>query len=545
MIKTSEIFQKRRIVFLLIGLICVILLSVFLLTNPLTNKSPNEIDTNKYHGETLLQYKNPYVGDASNVSNLLRQLPYADYRQGISLQTEKEPYGITAKYDLSTLGVNLSQVETDLYNNALVMFALIDNVDLIELDLTTAHGEGKFQFSREQLQQNYINDLREYAKYKSDFKLLLNSMKLKLVVNPSKYISTMSSTPGIRISPQYTETVDQVHYSTPSGSFLGWGSSGNVSGLGSRVELSYGSTVYWSPRGESGNYENESANPQSIPVHVSVYSNGMKLAEKQLIIRYDGVGFYTVEPSQDILVGQSIDEAISQAVKNQGQHYRAGEVATEGHILLDTEEKDGVITAYTIASFSYFGFENGIFTTISGGAMPTIITFKRDQQGMYPQYSMLSYQEPMDGAGHLDSVKKMFPEHLWPDVLPGGNRYPELRQQQEAQAQEYLKSIGRNATVSSSHVEKKLLNISSVSASNKLFSEFTKFDRFLNSCPYWIGSREIIENGERYIYETNQSKTDDGYDLVIFSKRQEDGTVVQEAHYKIVGDDPQLVHVSS
>ena len=549
MIKTAEIFQKKRIVFFLTGMVCVILLSAFLLTNPLTNKSPNEIgNTKKYHTETLLQYKNPYVGDASNVSNLLHQLPYADYRQGISLQTGKEPYGITTKYDFSTSGVNLDQVETELYNNALVMFALIDNVDLIAFDIRMANGERKFQFSREQMQQNYINDLREYAKDKSNFEILLNSIELKLVVNPPKYTPAMSSTPGIHISPQYKEyevTADEVHYSTLSGSFIGWhSSSGKVIYLGSNIELSYDSPIYWSP-GERGSYEREPDNPRSIPVHISVNRNGKIVAEKQLTIQYDGVGFYTVEPTHDVLVGQSIDEAISQAVKNQGQYYRAGEVATEGHILLDTEEKDGVITAYTIASFAYFGFENGIFTTISGGAMPTVITFKRDQQGMYPRYSMLSYKEPMDGAGNLDSVKKMFPEHLWPDVLPGGNRYPQLRQQQEAQAQEYLKSIGRNATVSSSHVEKKLLNLSSVPASNKLFSELTKFDTFLNSCPYWIGSRETIENGERYIYETNQSKTDDGYDLVIFSKRQEDGTVVQEAHYKVVGDDPQLVHYSS
>lgn len=80
-----------------------------------------------------------------------------------------------------------------------------------------------------------------------------------------------------------------------------------------------------------------------------------------------------------------------------------------------------------------------------------------------------------------------------------------------------------------------------VEASNKLFSEFTKYNSFLNSCPYWIGTREQIENGVRYIYETFQSKTSDGYDLITFKKTREDGTVVQEYNYKIIGTEPQII----
>lgn len=541
-IKTAELFQRKRTFFLLTGVISVILLSVVLLTNPLTN-TPNEVDDiQEYHADNLIKYKNPYVGDASNVGNLIRQLPYAEFSQGISLQTENTPYGITAKYDFTTSDkdADLGQIEIDFYNNSLVMFALIDNVDLIEFNLITVIGEQKLGFSREQLQQSYKKDLREYATDKSDFVILLNSIDLKLLVNPPKYTPAMSSTPGIRISPQYKEyevTADEVHYSTSSGSFIGWhSSSGKVIQLGSNIELSYDSPIYWSP-GESGSYEREPDNPRSIPVHISINRNGKIVAEKQLIIRYDGVGLYSVEPAYHVLVGQTIDQAISQAVKDQG-HYRVGEVATEGHILLDTEVEDGITTAYTIASFGYFGFENGIFTKISGsGAIPTVITFKQNEYG---QHIMLTYQEPMDGAGYLDSVKKMFPERYWTDVFPEGNRYLELQQQQEEQAREYLKSIGRTATVQASHVEKKLPNIS-VPASNTLFAKYTKYDSFLNTCPYWIGTREEVENGERYIYETSQSKTEDGYDLVTFSKSKDDGTVVQEARYKIVGDEPQLI----
>ncbi len=118
--------------------------------------------------------------------------------------------------------------------------------------------------------------------------------------------------------------------------------------------------------------------------------------------------------------------------------------------------------------------------------------------------------------------------------------YVDLIRQQEEQAVAYLTGIGKSAKVSAGNVEKKLVNIN-VEASNKLFAEFTKYDSFLSNCPYWIGTKEQIENGVRYIYETTQSKTSDGYDVIIFKKTREDGTVVQGYKYKIVGSEPQLI----
>jgi hypothetical protein len=233
-----------------------------------------------------------------------------------------------------------------------------------------------------------------------------------------------------------------------------------------------------------------------------------------------------------------IDDAVSRAIKGQSTSYASGETATEGHIILETEVKDGNTIVYTIASYGGFGFENGIFTKVSGsGAIPTVITFSQDENG---EYSLLEYKEPLDGSGYLDSIKKLFPRHLHSRVLSVHDDYPALSKQQEAQAEEYLISIGRNSLVSAAHVDKKLADID-VQASNKLFSEFTKYNSFLNNCPYWLGTREKVENGVRYIYETSQSKTSDGYDLITFQKKKEDGTIIEEHKYKIVGSEPRLV----
>jgi len=236
---------------------------------------------------------------------------------------------------------------------------------------------------------------------------------------------------------------------------------------------------------------------------------------------------------------QNIDEAVSFAVKGRSTAYALGETATEGHIILEIQEKNGTVKVYTIASYGAFAFENGIFTKVSGsGAIPTVITFSKDEND---QYSLLEYKEPLDGAGFSDSVKKMFPRQLHNRVLSTNREdYQTLVKEQERQAAEYLKSIGRNAKVSAEHVEKKLPDID-VQASNKLFAEFIKYNSFLNNCPYWLGKKEKVENGVRYIYETSQSKTSDGYDLMIFRKKKEDGTIVEEYKYKIVGSEPQLI----
>jgi bla regulator protein blaR1 len=234
----------------------------------------------------------------------------------------------------------------------------------------------------------------------------------------------------------------------------------------------------------------------------------------------------------------AIDEAVGIAIKGQGKGYGPGEVNTEGHIILDTEEKGNTIKVYTIASFGAFGFEDGIFTKVSGsGAISTVITLSRNEEG---NYYLKEYKEPMDGNLNLKSKKKMFPKNLWSKVISEHKYYPELAKQQEEQAKQYLSSIGRTVKVSEAHVEKKLPEIN-VEASNKLFAELTKYDAELNNFPFWIGTKELFDSGVRYIYETSQGKTEDGYDLMSFRKTKEDGTVVKEYHYKIVGTEPKLI----
>ena len=368
----------------------------------------------------------------------------------------------------------------------------------------------------------------------------------RLHAYPEKYALTMSGMPGIRIAAEYSGPAARVRYSTENGALLTWDISTKVSNGLPAIELHLGTPVYWSPLDPAGQIFEDGKNTVTVTL---LDEQGERVDEKQVMIIYDGSLYYTVQPSLDIVIGGEplyfnqkpgdIENTVSLAIKSRRHSYGAGETATEGHIILDSKEDNGTVKVYTIASFGAFGFENGIFTKVSGsGAIPTVMIFSRDNNG---GYSLLEYQEPMDGAYYVESIKKMFPKKLQDRALTSrGEDYAELARQQEAQAAEYLKSIGRTAEVSAAHVKKQLADIN-VEASNKLFSEYTKYDLFLNNCPYWIGTRERIENGTRYIYETSQSKTGDGYELMIFRKTKEDGAVVEERRYKIVGGEPQLI----
>jgi len=538
-------FKNHRRLSLVAGLPCLVALVVIMLTGCQVRQNSHSGFTG-YNAEALLKNKTAYAGDNSKVVNLIDNLPYANLRRGVSLQTQSVPYGITVDYDFSGVNLDTGQIKSSLRDNAIVMFALIDNVDEVTFSAKGTTPTFICHFSRDEMQKIYDHDLREYSKDINTLKILLRSLSFRLHVYPEKYALIMSSAPGIRIMTEYRGSAAKARYSAESGTLFTWeASTGKMSKGLPAIELPLDTPVYWSPLDPAGQVSGGRKNLVTVTL---LDEQGRRIDEKQVTILYDGSLYYTVQPAMDIVIGGEtpylnqkavdLERAVGLAIKSRSNVYGAGETATEGHIILDSEGNDGTVKVYAIASLGVFGFENGIFTIVSGsGAIPTVMIFSRNENG---KYSLLEYKEPMDGALYMDSIKQMFPQKLQDRVLSSQGDYDYLVKQQEKQAVEYLKDIGRTAEVSAAYVNKKPVNIN-VDASNKLFSEFAKYDSFLNCCPDWIGTRERIEDSVRYIYETAQDKTDDGYDLIVFRKTKEDGAIVEERQYKIEGDEPQLM----
>lgn len=239
-------------------------------------------------------------------------------------------------------------------------------------------------------------------------------------------------------------------------------------------------------------------------------------------------GFKDIVTILDIntLSSESLDKVISLAIKNSLTPNYGEEFVAEGHIILDKEEINQEVKVYLIASASTYSFENNIFTSTSGyGAIPMVMTFSKPVL----RYTHISTKEPMDGSYYVDSIKDMFPKKLENKVLNADQYMDELIKQQESQANLYLKSINRKANIQVNYVDKKLLEINE-DVSNELLEK-----EELQEYPYWIGSKELLIDGVRYIYETKQIK-ENGYDIITYSKKNEYKKLIEEYKYKINGN---------
>lgn len=125
--------------------------------------------------DQLLQYKDSYVGDASAVGGIVANLPGSGFVKQISLETTNTPYGIQVDYGLRE-GSNLQQeflqfwdeenTKNILTNNAVTLFILVQNVDTVTFNLDTPDKQS-FSFTRQELENFYGKDLRQYAQNKT------------------------------------------------------------------------------------------------------------------------------------------------------------------------------------------------------------------------------------------------------------------------------------------------------------------------------------------------------------------------------------------
>lgn len=540
MIKMTDFFKKRRNIAVLLGILCILISGGLLLTDRLAPAEDAVSPATETTAEKLYEYKNTGEIDNDKLSELIGLLPHGESIGEILGNPQGELDSLPINYNI----VGSTVIEQQLKDQVAVVFSLIDKLKQVSFELKNGEQVKLYTYTRAQIQQEYEKDLREYAKDLAAFKAFYDELSFKVYVAPGAYTLAMSSTPGISFLPQYDGGAAKVRYSVDHGGLFTWARmSGKLSDRASKLELGYGEKVYWSPILS----EKSAPDNKKITLKVELLDSSDKVLKTREIEIIEG-GFYTVTPAAgvyiqsvvewDVPMAQSLDDAVSQAIKEQSSSYLAGEVATEGHLIVDSEDKGGMVIVYTLSSYGAFGFENGIFTKISGsGAIPTVITFSKDENG---QLKLVDYKEPMDGSYYNSSIKKMFPGQLLQELKAAEQKGADLISQQEAQAADYLRSIGRTAEVDADYVEKKLPNIN-VEASNKLFAEISKYDFFMNSCPYWIGTRESIESGVRYIYETSQGKTEDGYDLMTYRKTDAAGKLIEERKYKIVGSEPQLM----
>lgn len=217
--------------------------------------------------------------------------------------------------------------------------------------------------------------------------------------------------------------------------------------------------------------------------------------------------------STSISITPELDKAVSSAIleANKDSFYE-GECQAEGHIIFEAEKINDEMIVYSYIGYSEYGFENGNFVDVSGTNCPAVIKLDKDNK-------LIEIKYPEDGSLYSKSIKKMFPKSCINDVLNLSDKNAQsINEQQKEYAKAYLKSIGRDAPLGEmSDFEYPIVTDFGVSVdvSNSL-SESVEKDK---PYPYWIGNKELIENGIRYVYQMDYDKNEN---RIIYTKYEYD-----------------------
>jgi hypothetical protein len=142
---------------------------------------------NLYRGypiDALMDNKTPYVGNNGKVIGLIdaMPLPAGIIRDTVELQTNYLPYGITINYilnDYSNVLVNGAISGEAFYRNAIMLFSLIDNVDVINCKIADKTGQYDgalyvLPYSRKMAEEVVGEDVRSFAGSTNTLKNLID-----------------------------------------------------------------------------------------------------------------------------------------------------------------------------------------------------------------------------------------------------------------------------------------------------------------------------------------------------------------------------------
>lgn len=195
------------------------------------------------------------------------------------------------------------------------------------------------------------------------------------------------------------------------------------------------------------------------------------------------------------------DQAVIKALfATSNNRYLGGECFGEGHIILGKEKDGDTSKIYTLTMVGYYGFINNNFEKVSGsGIIPTVVTLKNNYD--------VTIEYPKDGSDYVSSIEEMFPLKYHSRIFGDNDRdRKDLAEQERAYAKEYLSKIDRKADIGDyGDFEHSLLTYLDVSSevSNGL-EDFYKAHSYY---PYFIGTKEIIENSVRMVYEMSYQES--------------------------------------
>ncbi len=229
---------------------------------------------------------------------------------------------------------------------------------------------------------------------------------------------------------------------------------------------------------------------------------------------------FLTDPSDKAEINENIDPALNKAVsqailENNKDSFKDSEFVSQGHIIMGTQEDDGILKAYILENVNSYQVVNGYFTDTGGFLDSVVMTFEHSGENYV--YKKTDHTE--DGALLKDSVKRLFPKEYQKRAvsIPDADRDYMNRICRES-AKEYLVSANRAEIIKDySDIDFKLLT--DVGVPVELGNKLTE-----NEYPDFIGFYVKAEDGVKYVYQTSYLKEQN---IIIYTKYlYEDNTVV-------------------
>lgn len=210
----------------------------------------------------------------------------------------------------------------------------------------------------------------------------------------------------------------------------------------------------------------------------------------------------------------SLKQAVISAVMEQNRgKYFPGEYQGAGCKIFETFEEGNKLAVYALIEYIEYGFEDNRFVNVSGTRARVLLDFQTGQTYTLTGYTVL---DPTSGLSEEELESLMAPlKETGKEYFYTDDDFLELREQVEAGAKEYLKSIGREGEVfeRSAH-EEGFLSFLNEDAYNTLSKDIE-----ISSYPDWEGTLEKLEDGVRYVY---QAHFDEGSNKIEYTKKDYD-----------------------
>ena len=144
--------------------------------------------------ETVSEFETPYIGDASKVGGIISKLPaLSDFyiQNYFSLDTDQPPYGLTVYYEAynNSEGKQNPFMTSFAENNALILFAYIDNLDNVTFAFREEPSQGeleeskykpRYAYSRKELEEKFGN----ITELKQDLPEFYGRLAANLLIDP-------------------------------------------------------------------------------------------------------------------------------------------------------------------------------------------------------------------------------------------------------------------------------------------------------------------------------------------------------------------------